>query len=100
MTGVEVIGTAPDALAFNVFMNGRKEGLWLAPHLIEFLDYAPGTTMSVGTGSQARSWTPSTAGEWVETTASNKPASRPAIQRVIGIIQRFFHAELTAQIAA
>ena len=41
-SGVEVIGTAPDDYAVNVFVEERAEGYWLAPENVEFLSHDAG----------------------------------------------------------
>src|SRR6476469_2844306 len=47
LTGVEVVGHTEDDDALNVgFDDG--ETAWFAPHLVEFIDHAPGTTITVG----------------------------------------------------
>ena len=42
VSGVEVVGPAPDDFVLNVFVEERSEGYWLAPEYVEFLDHDPG----------------------------------------------------------
>ena len=48
VTGVDVIGRSEVDFALSVSFEGRAETVWLAPHLVEFVDHAPGTTISIG----------------------------------------------------
>jgi hypothetical protein len=47
VTGVSVIGDTGDDYALNVSISGRGSDFWLAAHLLEFIDHAPGMTVSV-----------------------------------------------------
>jgi hypothetical protein len=60
-TGVEVIGTTKEDYAVNVQLDGRKDSVWFALDLLEFVDHAPGTEMVIGTQRFVRS----ASGDWV-----------------------------------
>jgi hypothetical protein len=61
-TGVNVVGGDGEDRAFNVVIPGKSADLWFAPALLQFVDHAPGTEISVGGKRLVRSAT----GEWVE----------------------------------
>ena len=46
-SGVEVIGDLNSDYAFNVYFESRDAAYWFAPHLLEFVDHAPGTEIHV-----------------------------------------------------
>jgi hypothetical protein len=46
ITGVEVVGGDESDLAFNVHFG--ENDAWFAPELVEFVDHAPGSTISIG----------------------------------------------------
>jgi hypothetical protein len=48
VTGVEVIGDAPDDYAIAVMIEGRAESLWFAESLLELVDHQQGTTVEIG----------------------------------------------------
>src|SRR5579864_6930493 len=55
VTGVAVVGGAGSSdYALNVHFEGRAETIWFAPHLLEFVDHAPGTEIRVGAASAVR----------------------------------------------
>ena len=60
VTLVEVLGGAPTDRAFSVSFSSERQ-VWIRPDLVEFLDHAPGTTMSLGCKVSVRnadgSWT-------------------------------------------
>jgi hypothetical protein len=47
VTGVEVIGDAPDDYAIAVMIEGQEESLWFAETLLELVDHQPGTTVEI-----------------------------------------------------
>jgi hypothetical protein len=47
VTGVSVIGSTGEDYALNVSIAGRGSDFWLATHLVEMIDHAPGTTVSI-----------------------------------------------------
>jgi hypothetical protein len=74
--GIAVIGNSAEDHAIHVFFDDRKEGFWFAPELLEFVDHAPGTEVTID--GVPKKWIRSATGEWVEIgTASQKPARRP-----------------------
>ena len=49
VTGVTVIGDTDEDYALNVNFGGEdREGAWFAADLVEFVDHAPGTEISIG----------------------------------------------------
>lgn len=70
MTGVSVIGGAPDDTAINVFVAERDEDYWFNPELVELVDVGAGTTMTVGSKSFVKTET----GEWEEVGGELQPA--------------------------
>jgi hypothetical protein len=63
VTNVEVIGGLEANTAFNIHFEGdAAEDAWFAPHLIRFLDHAPGTVIRIGDNEMIRgthgSWSP------------------------------------------
>jgi len=48
ITGVQVIGHIANDRAFSVEVEGRNDPLWIDPHLLEFVDHTPGTTVVIG----------------------------------------------------
>lgn len=60
VTGVTVIGHAKGDYALNVFFENRNEGFWFDPALVEFVDHAPGSEMTVGD----KKWIRSAGGDW------------------------------------
>ena len=47
VTKVEVIGELTSDYAFNVYFDSLDASYWFAPHMLEFVDHAPGTEISV-----------------------------------------------------
>jgi hypothetical protein len=72
VSGVEVIGETTSDYAINVFFEGRHESLWFAPSLVEFIDHAPGTEMTLD--GVAKKWVRTASGEWREESTEPKPA--------------------------
>ncbi len=66
VTRVDVIGTASADTAVNVHFDEPNESVWLAPDLIEFVDHAAGTTISVRGVSKI--WTRDVSGAWIESS--------------------------------
>jgi hypothetical protein len=62
VTGVQVIGATGEDYAINVQLDGRPDSVWFAPALLEFIDHAPGTEITIGTKRLVRS----ASGEWVD----------------------------------
>ena len=64
VSAVEVIGTADEDYAINVHFEELGRSRWFAPHLLELVDHAPGTT--IGVDGVDKQWTRTVDGEWVE----------------------------------
>lgn len=62
VTAVEVIGGAAEDYAINVQLEGRSGSFWFAAGLLEFIDHAPGTELTIGKKRLVRS----SSGEWVD----------------------------------
>jgi hypothetical protein len=63
VTGVSVIGGSGRDYAINVHFKERTDTLWFDPKLLEFVDHAPGTTITIGQKTRLRA----ESGEWMET---------------------------------
>jgi hypothetical protein len=66
VTGVDVIGVLTSDYALSVYFADREEGFWFAPELVEFVDHAPGSTMSLDLPTGRKTWRRTADGEWVE----------------------------------
>jgi hypothetical protein len=62
VTDVELIGGTDEDYAINVQLGGRPDSVWFAAGLLEFIDHAPGTEITIGKKRLIRS----SSGEWVE----------------------------------
>ena len=69
VTGVEVIGEVHDDYAINVFFADRNESFWFTAELLEFVDHAPGTEISLK--GDLKKWVRTEAGEWIESKADD-----------------------------
>jgi hypothetical protein len=65
ITGVAVVGGSDRDYALNVNFQDRRDTLWFAPQLLEFIDHAPGTEIHVGKVSAVRD----SDGNWVNTSS-------------------------------
>jgi len=70
ITNVEVIGELKEDYAFNVFFDERQEGFWFAPDLLEFIDHAPGTEITLE--GVDKKWIRTNDGEWKEETVRER----------------------------
>jgi hypothetical protein len=61
VSGVEVIGDLKSDAAVNVYFEELQRDYWLSPDLVELVDHAPGTTISIGDKELVRT----EEGEWV-----------------------------------
>jgi hypothetical protein len=59
VTGIAFVGASPTNLAYNVGFDGDQDA-WFAPELIELVDHAPGSEMTIG----GRRFVRSADGEW------------------------------------
>jgi hypothetical protein len=84
-TGVEVVGGwSGQDRALHVFVADVDRGAWFAPDLLEFIDHAPGTTISLkGVGKQ---WARGEQGQWVESRRPLPP--REWLAWVLSIVGR------------
>ena len=62
VSGVEVIGELQSDAAVNVYIEELEKDYWLTPSLVELIDHAPGTTISIGDRELIRTED----GEWKE----------------------------------
>ena len=67
-SGVNVIGHTEEDIALNVDIEGVGSQYWFAPHLLEFIDHAEGTTIQVGNIRAVRQ----ADGSWQETKIASK----------------------------
>jgi hypothetical protein len=66
VTGVTVVGQLADDYALNVHFEGRRDALWFAQELLEFVDHAAGTEITLD--GIPKKWTRSSNGDWVESS--------------------------------
>jgi hypothetical protein len=66
VTGVTVVGQLVSDYALNVHFEGRTETLWFTPELLELVDHAAGTEITID--GVPKKWTRSDSGEWVESS--------------------------------
>ena len=64
VTGVEVIGQPKTDYAVNVFFESQEKAYWFASDLLEFVDHAPGTEITLK--GVPKKWVRSESGEWIE----------------------------------
>lgn len=69
VTSVNVIGEDNSDYAINVFFQDRNESFWFVASLVEFIDHAPGTQITVG----AKEFIRSENGEWHGDQVEKKP---------------------------
>jgi hypothetical protein len=73
-TGVEVIGKLAEDYAINVYFEKRSESFWFAAQLLELVDHAPGTVITLK--GVAKKWTRSADGSWIEEDTGGDAATR------------------------
>ncbi len=74
VTGVEVIGQLTSDYAINVHFQERGEGYWFAPDLLDFVDHAAGTEITLsGAGKR---WVRRRDGGWSEEPLESARAER------------------------
>ena len=67
VTGVDVVGSAVSDYAINVHFEELDRSIWFAPDLLELVDHAPGTTITLdGLDGVDKRWTRAADGEWIE----------------------------------
>ncbi|MCL4524150.1 MAG: hypothetical protein M1453_06515 [Acidobacteria bacterium] len=74
ITGVDVIGGSGADYAINVFFEDRNQAYWFAASLLEFVDHAPGTEITLE--GVPKKWVRTEAGEWLE-VQREEPGKRP-----------------------
>ena len=62
VTGIEVIGASETDAAINVYIEELQKDFWLSPDLVELIDHAPGSTISIGD----KQWVRTEDGAWIE----------------------------------
>ncbi len=72
VTGIEVIGELTSDYAINLFFEGRNESFWFAPALVEFVDHAAGTEITLD--GVAKKSVRTESGEWREESTETKTA--------------------------
>jgi hypothetical protein len=71
VTNVDVIGELESDFALNVHFEDLDSSLWFAPDLLEFVDHAPGTEITLD--GVPKRWTRSADGQWIEESTSAAP---------------------------
>jgi hypothetical protein len=71
VTNVEVVGGSAEDCAFAVAVQGRGGALWFSPDLLELIDHAPGTEITIN--GAAKKWTRAADGSWMETNTVARP---------------------------
>jgi hypothetical protein len=74
VSGVEVIGETTSDYAINVFFEGRDESFWFAASLVEFIDHAPGTEITLD--GVPKKWVRTETGDWQEEPNEPKTVKR------------------------
>ena len=69
VTGVEVIGEIKTDYAIDVFFESQKKSYWLTSELLEFVDHAAGTEITLE--GVPKKWVRAPSGDWIE--HSKKP---------------------------
>lgn len=69
ITGVSVIGELKSDYAINVHFEERNESLWFAPELLEFVNHAPGTVITIK--GVPKNWIRTESGDWQEEAVGN-----------------------------
>jgi hypothetical protein len=80
ISGVNVIGESTSDHAINVMLESRQQAYWFAPDLVELIDHAPGTQITLGSRKLIRD----AAGEWAEFPGKSPPLKRSLIARLFG----------------
>lgn len=75
VTGVDVVGEVSDDCAFAVEFEGREEAVWFSADLLELIDHAPGTEITIE--GVAKKWIRAADGSWTEIVVGAKPREEP-----------------------
>lgn len=70
VTDIEVVGTLQSDYAVNVSFDNRKDSVWLAPELVEFIDHGAATEITLD--GVPKKWVRAKGGEWIE-ESTQKP---------------------------
>jgi hypothetical protein len=73
VTGVEVIGELKVDYALNVYFDALGQGYWFTAELLEFIDHAEGTVITLK--GVPKKWTRAANGEWVEESIEENQSS-------------------------
>lgn len=68
VTNVEVLGELESDFALNVYFEDRGDSLWFAPSLLEFINHAPGTEVTLE--GVPKRWIRTADGRWIEESTS------------------------------
>ena len=83
VTNVDVIGEAKEDFALNVFFENRNESLWFAPELLDLVDHAPGTEITIK--GIDKKWVRREDGKWDEqTTGRQRKGLLSGIRKLFG----------------
>ena len=88
MTGVEVVGGAPDVQALNVSIDTLGNDLWFRTDLVEFLHHHVGMEMAVGNVRAVRQSDGSWAESVINPPSSTQTANVPST--LLGRLRRLF----------
>jgi hypothetical protein len=84
VTAIQPLGHSGVDMAYNVYFDETGTDVWLAPHLVEFVDHAPGTVATLnGVEDQ---WTRAGSGEWIEARDGTRHVS--LFQRFLAALKR------------
>lgn len=70
VTGVEALGTLRTDYAISVHFEDRKDSVWLSPDLVEFVEHAPGTEITLQ--GVPKKWVRGASGEWAEESTKKR----------------------------
>jgi hypothetical protein len=62
--GIDVIGELTSDYAINVYFDNLQRSFWFAPELLELVDHAAGTEITLK--GVSKKWTKTAAGQWQE----------------------------------
>jgi hypothetical protein len=68
---VNVIGQLETDHAFNVYIQARNQAYWFAPELLELVDHAPGTEITID--GVPKKFVRSANGDWESVPSAKKP---------------------------
>jgi hypothetical protein len=85
VTGVQIVGDLKEDYAVNVHFEQREGEFWFNPDDLEFVDHAPGTTITLK--GIDKKWVRTESGEWEEIPGGTK--HKGFWQRLTGRISLF-----------